>query len=91
MYNVKLAEPQRPVLLRDGRKGPMRVVTAHNWVKFETIGEWMQDDNSLVIEPIKDEPAPVAVAEPVVEAEPVVAQPIKKKTRTRRKPKPETV
>lgn len=89
MYNVKLAEQQRPVLLRDGAKGPMRVVTANNWVRFETIGNHMVDDNSLVIEVVESsQPEAVATPQPeaVVEAEPVATIPTRK-TRTRRKPK----
>ena len=56
MWNVKLREAQRPTLLRDGKGGPMRVVTSSNWVKFETMPEYMVDDENLIIEKIEAKP-----------------------------------
>ena len=56
MWNVKLREAQRPTLLRDGKGGPMRVVTSSNWVKFETMPEYMINDENLIIEKIEAKP-----------------------------------
>lgn len=71
MWNVKLKEDQRPTLLRDGKGGPMRVVTSSNWVKFETMPEYMVDDASLEIEEIEAKaPAPEPTPAPVAEAAP---------------------
>ena len=71
MWNVKLKESQRPTLLRDGKGGPMRVVTSSNWVKFETMPEYMVDDASLEIEEIEASPkapTPAPVATEATEA-----------------------
>ena len=86
MWNVKLREAQRPTLLRDGKGGPMRVVTSSNWVKFETMPEYMGDDENLIIEKIEakpkapeQKPAPVAEAAPAEEPKPKPAPRRRKK------------
>ena len=86
MWNVKLREAQRPTLLRDGKGGPMRVVTSSNWVKFETMHEYMVDDENLIIEKIEakpkapePKPAPVAEAAPAEEPKPKPAPRRRKK------------
>ena len=78
MFKVRLREEQRPVLLRDGKGGPMRVVTASNWVNFQTIPEFMIDDCSLEIEEIGEAPA-------AVEPAPAATEPEQPKPRTRRR------
>ena len=86
MWNVKLREAQRPTLLRDGKGGPMRVVTSSNWVKFETMPEYMINDENLIIEKIEakpkapePKPAPVAEAAPAEEPKPKPAPRRRKK------------
>ena len=86
MWNVKLREAQRPTLLRDGKGGPMRVVTSSNWVKFETMPEYMINDENLIIKKIEakpkapePKPAPVAEATPAEEPKPKPAPRRRKK------------
>ena len=82
MYKVKLRSEQRPVLLRDGKGGPMRVVTASNWCNFNTLPEYMINDSSLEIEEVE----PSTAEQPPAATEP---EPPKPRTRRRRRKTPE--
>jgi len=53
MWKIKLREQQAPVLLRDGKGGPMRRVTADDWagfVGFEELPDYIALDESLIKE-----------------------------------------
>ena len=79
MWNVRLKEAQRPTLLRDGKGGPMRVVTSSNWVKFETMPEYMVHDASLEIEEIEAKPTAPTPAPVATEAAPKAPAPRRRK------------
>ena len=83
MWNVRLKEAQRPTLLRDGKGGPMSVVTSSNWVKFETMPEYMVNDASLEIEEIEAKPTAPTPAPVATEAAP--EEPTQKPAPRRRK------
>ena len=79
MWNVRLKEAQRPTLLRDGKGGPMRVVTSSNWVKFETMPDYMVHDASLEIEEIEAKPTAPKPAPVATEAAPEASAPRRRK------------
>ncbi len=86
MWNVKLKEDQRPTLLRDGKGGPMRVVTSSSFTQFKTMPEYMVNDSSLEIEEIEAKPkAPEPTPAPVTEAAPAEEAKAKPAPRRRKK------
>ena len=66
IFKIKLREPHRPVKIRDGIGGPMRMVTGDEWTTFSRWPEVPQpiaDDIDLLVEVLTEitiTPAPAA-------------------------------
>jgi len=89
MFNVKLREAQRPVKLRDGVGGPMRIVTADEWVEFKgfrVLPDYIAQDNNFEIEEVASSPAPSTSAAPALiespSAKPATPQPSRRRRRS---------
>ena len=97
MFRVKLRQAQRPVKLRDGVGGPMRVVTSDEWVEFKgfrVLPEWIAHDNNFEIEEVASSPAPSTSAAPAQiespSAKPATPQPSRRRRRSSPKKKSES-
>jgi len=92
MFRMKLREAQRPVRVRDGIGGPVKVVTADEWVEFrgfKVIPEFIAHDESLEVEEVASSPTASETSAPALNespsAKPASPQPTRRRRRNTQK------
>ena len=91
MFKVKLREAQRPVKLRDGVGGAMKVVTADEWVElrgFKVLPDWIAQDNNFESEEVASSPTPSTSAAPAQIESPSASKPASPQPTRRRRRSP---